>query len=191
MFFLTNSDVSYLLINPKKSSDSELENQWNSERVCSVLYSKDFEVIPLKEFYENIYTEVYLGVTPNRDDDEIRKEALDILHFLDLDKGILKYNSSKNPVEIDKFGSETPLELSIYESDENSKIYIHQGVYFSFKKEKRYFIPKDKKHLKDGMVVEYLNQGKWNSKQIENLDQEFDKMYELLMRYGKLRIPNV
>ena len=38
------------------------------------------------------------------------------------------------------------------------------------------------------MIVEYLNNNKWNQKKVENPKQEWDDMYKLLSKYDKLRV---
>jgi len=189
MFQLINPKLSFILINPEVSNATNLENNWNCERLCSVLYSKDFTVIPIRELYQDKYSRAFLGISPNTNNDLIRQEALQILEFLDIEEAIIKYIDSESPTKITKSGEETPLTFSVYESDDNSKIYIHDGVSFSFRESTRYFFPKKKDHLKSGMVVEYYNNNKWNKKQIVKLDEEFDKMYNLLIKYDKLRIP--
>lgn len=189
MFQLINPKLSFILINPEVSNATNLENNWNCERLCSVLYSKDFTVIPIRELYQDKYSRAFLGISPNINNDHIRQDALQILEFLDIEEAIIKYIDSQSPTKITKSGEETPLTFSVYESDDNSKIYIHDGVSFSFRESTRYFFPKKKEHLKSGMVVEYYNNNKWNKKQIVKLDEEFDKMYNLLIKYDKLRIP--
>jgi hypothetical protein len=189
MFQLNDPNISYILINPEKKDNTQLENNWNCERLCSVLYSKDLTVVPIKELYKNKYSRSFFGIFPLTNNDELRQETLQILEFLHINEAIIKYNGSTSPIKITKFGEEIPLTFSVYENDENSRIYIHNGVSFSFKETTRYFLPKHKDHLKNGMVVEYFNNNKWNTKEIVKLDEEFDKMYKLLIKYDKLRIP--
>jgi len=190
MFSLADPKVSFILINPESKLVSDLQNNWNCERLCSVLYSKDYTVIPIKELYNNQYSKSFLGISSNDSNDEIRLESLNILEFLQIDEAIVKYLDTSDPVRIERSGKETPLAFTVYESDENCKIYIHDGISFSFKEAKRYFSPKKKSDLKRGMVVEYFNNNKWNRKEIVELDEEFDKMYNLLIKYNKLRIPS-
>lgn len=190
MFLLTDPKISFILLNPENKSVSELQNNWNYERLCSVLYSKDYTVIPIKELYQNQYSRSFLGISGCSNNDEFRLEVLSILEFLDIEESIIKYLDTSDPVKIEKSGKETPLKFSVYESDDNSKTYIHEGVSFCFKESQRYFIPKKKTDLKEGMVVEFFNNNKWNKKQIIKLDDEFDKMYNLLIKYEKLRIPS-
>ena len=189
MYLLTDPDISFILINPKVKESSQLENIWNCERLCSVLYSKDFTVFPLKEMYQNQYTECFLGISSENSNDEIRNEALQVLEFLNIDQAIIKYVGVSNPTLILKNGVEKLLEFAAYEGDENSKTYIHDGVSFCLKESTRFYYPTKKEQLKDGLIVEYYNNNKWNKKQIVKLDEEFDKMYNLLIKYNKLRVP--
>jgi hypothetical protein len=189
MYLLTNPNISFILINPEVKGSSQLENNWNCERLCSVLYSKDFTVFTVKELYQNQYTNCFLGISSENSNDEIRNEALQVLEFLNIDQAIIKYVGVSNPTLILKNGVEKPLEFSVNEGDENSKTYIHDGVSFCFKEAKRFHYPTKKDQLKEGIIVEYYNNNKWNKKQIVKLDEEFDKMYNLLIKYNKLRIP--
>jgi hypothetical protein len=189
MFSLTDPKISFILITPETDSCTPLENNLNCERLCSVLYSKDFTVFSLKEWHQNKYRRSFLGISSENSNDDIRQESIHILEFLDIESAVIKYLDSDTPVSISKHGVERLLEFSMYESDENSKIWIHEGISFSFREKVRYHYPTKKEHLKSGQVVEYYNNNKWNTKEIVKLDEEFDKMYKLLMKYNKLRIP--
>ena len=85
-------------------------------------------------------------------------------------------------------GNEIPVEIQYYDNNENKKTYIHEGISFTLTDKKRYFFPKNKKDLKIGMVVEYFNNNRWCSKQVSNIDLEYEKMYALLIKYEKLRV---
>jgi hypothetical protein len=188
MFKLTDENTTYILICPESEKASKLENYWNCERACSVLYSKDQTVLPINELRRGKYYKNYLGISSLSNNDEIRKEYLHILEFLDLESCIIKYVGEQQPKLLHKSGQEKLLSFSTYESVEDSSIYIHDGVSFCFKEVERYFFPNKKEQLKNGMIVEYFNNNKWNKKQIDNIDEEFDKMYKLLIKYNKLRI---
>jgi hypothetical protein len=188
MFNLTDPSISFILISPEIKGYSHLDNNLNCERLCSVFYSKDYTVVPLQGYHKKSFEKSFLGLSPATNNDEIRSDVLHILEFLDIKSAIIKYLGEKDPIKIDKNGQETLLSFSVYESGEESKIYIHNGVSFSFKEQKRYFFPKKKADLKQGMDVEYFNNNKWNSKKIVHLEQEFDKMYNLLIKYEKLRV---
>jgi hypothetical protein len=52
-----------------------------------------------------------------------------------------------------------------------------------------YIFPNSKKDFKSGMVVEYFSNNKWIEKRVDNVDLEFDKIYALMIKYNKVRIP--
>ena len=93
-----------------------------------------------------------------------------------------------DPSKILSNGYEKPMSVALYNSDSNNKTYLYNGVSFSFIEEKRYYSPKQKSDLKNGMIVEYFNNSKWNTKQILNVDKEYEELYRLLIKYNKLRI---
>lgn len=185
---LKNPNKSYLLLEPVIDSMTDYENKMNCERLCSVLWSKEYQILPAKNYENSIFKDCFVGISTLSDNDEIRKESLDIINFLNLESGIVKYIGETELVKLYKNGQEEILELKIYESSDNSKLYIMDGISFSFEKKVRYFYPKKKEHLKKGIVVEYFNNNKWTKKTIENLDSEYEKLYKLLIQYEKLRL---
>jgi hypothetical protein len=189
MFNLQNEDLSFIIINSEKEFQTVLENYHNSERLYSVLDSKEFSIFKLKDFKKSKMSPAYLAVTQLKENDSIRAEALHILEFMDISSLILKYKDSKNPILLEKNGHETPLLFEFYPNNQEEQFYVLEGLSFNFKKDQRFFFPKNKSHLKQGMVVEYLNDDIWKSRKIDNLDVEYNKMYSLLMKYDKLRIP--
>ena len=191
MIRLDDEKLSFILINPFTDSISQYENSVKEQRLTSVLYSKDYTLYPIKEYYEGKYTECLLGISSAVSNDEIRNETLQILDFMDIDDAIIKYLDETKPVKINKVGQEKLLSFSIVENNSESKVYITDGSQFSFKEEKRFFYPSKKEQLKEGMTLEYFNNNMWNTKEIKNLDTEFEKMYKLLMKYNKIRIATI
>lgn len=189
MLQLANPKISYILIDTQVENFTEFENNALYERTCSVLYSKDYTVIPLTNFQEGQFKTCLLAIPENLTSDELRRDGVELLHFLHLENLIVKYVDDKNPFELLNSGEEYPLIYEQYKDSLDEKTYIYEGLYFSFRKDQRYYIPKKKEELKSGMIVEYFNNNKWNKKEIVNLDTEYEKMYNLLIRYGKLRIP--
>ena len=77
----------------------------------------------------------------------------------------------------------------MYNTDSKNKSYIHGGLSFSFVEQQFYFFPIKREDFKIGMVVESLSNNKWIEKRVYNPDVEFEKMYGLLIKYNKIRIP--
>jgi hypothetical protein len=38
------------------------------------------------------------------------------------------------------------------------------------------------------MLVEYFNKDKWHERQVENPNDEYEKLYRLLIKYDKVRV---
>ena len=101
---------------------------------------------------------------------------------------VVKYKGDKEMKLIESDGSEYPLSIQNYsEFNEDTKIYIFEGWYFTLKKEKKYFLIETKSQLKKGMKVEYFNSEKWQEKIIVDPDTEWVNLYQLLTKYKKLR----
>ena len=101
---------------------------------------------------------------------------------------IIKYKGENMLSRINFDGSEIPIEVNYYDNNLNKKTYIHEGISFTLTEKKRYFFPKKKEELKSGMLIEYFNNNAWCQKQVANLDNEYEKMYKLLMKYEKIRV---
>ena len=189
MFNLQDESLSYLIVNSERSDSTTLENYHNLERLYSVLDSKDFSIFNIKDFRKTKVTPAFLALSQLQENDAIRNDALHILEFMDINSLILKYKDEKNPILLEKNGQETPLLIELYPNDHSDQFYVFEGISFNLKKDKRYFFPKLKNQLKNGMIVEYLNGDVWKSKEIVNLESEYEKMFSLLIKYNKLRIP--
>ncbi len=189
MFQINNPKISFILISPENDESSDFENKISCERLCSVLYSKDYSIIPIKEYSNSCHRNSFIGVSSLTDNDEIRKEALDILNFLKLESAVLKYKDQNEPVRIHNSGQEQDLVFDFY-SDylSDRKSYVMEGLSFSFDVKPKFFYPKKKEHLKSGMIVEFFNNNRWNQKTIIDVDSEYEKLYKLLIKYEKLRI---
>ncbi len=189
MINLGNDKRGIIIITSDNTSISDFDRKFHGERIYSVLSSKEFEIIPIKCYKDNSIYESFLCLSEIYDSNEFRKEILHILEFLDLDSSFVKYPSSDDFVLISRTGTEEKHVLKMYEESKNDLKFIYESIFFSFEKKQSYFYPKKSNHLKNGLIVEYFNNEKWNSKEIKNVDEEFDKMYKLLMKYDKLRIP--
>jgi hypothetical protein len=75
----------------------------------------------------------------------------------------------------------------MYNTNNENKSYIFNGLSFSFTEVNRYWKPTKKEDFKVGMIVEYFNNNKWNEKTIVDINSEYDNFYKLLIKYDKVR----
>lgn len=160
------------------------------EDITSILYAKGYSVIELQEYYRGRYKTSILAYN-GEGNDVLRDDALFILNHFKEKSIIIKYLGEEVVKEIRFDGSESLLEVSMYNTDEDKISYILNGVSFSFINSTRYWKPSNKEDLKDGMVVEYMNNNTWFKKQIVNLNEEYDGFFKLLMKYNKVRVESI
>lgn len=177
MLNLKDPNVSYLLA----SSD-------DINGLISYLYSRDYHLIDLKGYYDGQFENSVLAYT-NNSPDELRMDSIHIMEHFNQDCLIIKYKGETGAKKIFNDGQEKPMGILMYNTDSKNKSYIYDGLSFSFVEKQLYYFPKTKDDFKRGMIVEYFNQNKWIKKQILNPDREYQKMYSLLMKYNKIRIP--
>jgi hypothetical protein len=189
MFNLSDPKIGYLIISAQNENTSALDIKFQSNKLANILYAKDYTLIPVTGYYNQKYENSYIAITSDdNDNDKLRSDAIYLMDEFNQSSVIVKYINETGAKKILSDGSEVPLGIVIYNSDMKNKTYIYNGVSFSFIEQKRYYFPKDKKDLKSGMIVEYFNNNKWTERQIVNVDDEYDKMYRLLIKYKKLRI---
>ena len=189
MFNLTDPNISYILLSPENKYASQLDNKLSCERACSILYSKDYTVLSVTGYYEGSYEKSFLSIPSEESNDDLRKDLIYLLECFNQECGIIKYKNEKNATKVFRDGSEKPMSLIIYNSDLNNKTYLYNGISFSFLEEKRYYFPRERKELKNGMSLEYFNNNKWVQKEVIDVNKEYDSLYKLLMKYEKIRIP--
>jgi len=183
-----NIDSSFILIS-FQNSENFLEDKNIYEKTISILYSKDYFIVPLSKFENNKLNNSLLAMNDTITNDELRADSIYLIDYFDRDSLILKYKKEDNAVRLNKNGSETLLSFVDGNlSDTTENFFILEGKSFSFQEMKRYNYPKRKEDLKNGMMVEFLNNEKWVRKPIKDIDVEFEKMYKLLIKYNKLRV---
>jgi hypothetical protein len=177
MLGLEQPNTSYMLI-----SSSE-----NLDQITSVLYAKNYQILPIKGYFEGMFEDSIMAFG-RTDNDELRNDVLFLLgHFNE--KNAIKYLGESEAKRVFFNGSEEPLEIVMYNTNESNKSYIHSGISFSFVEKTRYWKPKSQEDLKIGMVVEYQNNNKWYERIVRNPKEEWEKLYKLLTKYDKVRIP--
>jgi len=177
MLNLKDPNLSYLLA----SAD-------NLNGLTSYLYSRDYYLIDIKGYYQGQFENSVLAFT-NLSSNELRKDALHILQHFNQECLILKYKDESGAKKLFEDGQEKPLGILLYNTDVENKSYIYDGLSFSFVEQQLYYFPKKKEDFKTGMIVELFSNNKWIEKKVINPDDEFNKIYNLMMRYNKIRIP--
>lgn len=173
---LTNKNLSFILLSSDKVED-----------MLSILYAKDYQILPIKGFYRGQYEDSALAFSDG-DNDELRKELIFLLNHFSQECGIIKYKGETGAKKIFRDGSEKPLGIVLYNTDSDNVSYLHNGLSFSFVEQVRYWKPTKLEDFKVGMIVEYLNNNKWFEKMVENPEDDWNRMFKLLSKYDKLRV---
>jgi hypothetical protein len=172
---LENAQSSYIILSADRLNE-----------MISVLYSKEYQILPIKGYYKGSFEDSVIAWGP--DNDDLRRDVIFLLDHFNQDCAIIKYQGDSNAKKVFFDGSEQPLGLLMYNTDSENKSYLHNGVSFSFVEAKRYWIPKTMDDLKVGMIVEYMNNNKWYERKVQNPKEEWEKLYKLLIKYDKLRV---
>jgi len=114
-----------------------------------------------------------------------------LLNQFHQDCGIIKYKGENGAKKIFKDGSEKPLGIVLYNTDSENISYLYNGLSFSFVEQLRYWKPTKKEDFKIGMIVEYLNNKNWIKRVVKNPEGEFEDLYQLLIKYDKIRVQSV
>ncbi len=188
MINIFDSKTNFILFSPEKSKNTLEENKVNCERACSILYSKDYTLLSVIGIYQGEKEQSYLCYPNKMDNDKLRNDGLYLMKFFEQESVIIKYHGEDNITKIDENGEEIKMKYSFYSDDDANKTYLFNGISFTLTEQKRYHFPKSKSELKNGMKIEYFNNTEWSEKIIENLNIENEELYELLMKYNKVRI---
>ena len=157
------------------------------DNLTSYLYSREYRLFDIKEFYNEKFENSILAFT-DISNDEIRRDAIHILSNFGKDSIIVKYKNETSVKKVNENGSEYPMDIDFYNSDSDIKSYLIEGVSFSLIPQQLYYFPKNKEDFKAGMVVEMLSNKKWVEKKVVDPEKEFEKMYGLLIKYDKIRV---
>ena len=174
---LEQSNTSYVILSSDKLDD-----------MVSILYAKDYHVIPIKGYYRGHYEDSVIAFSKVDNNDELRKDILFLLNQFQQECAIVKYFGETSAKKIFSDGSEKPLGIVMYNTDAENFSYLYNGVSFSFIESVRYWKPTKKEDFKVGMLVEYFNNNKWYERKVENPSDEYESLYKLLVKYDKVRV---
>ena len=177
MLGLEQPNISYMLISSE-----------NLDQITSVLYAKNYQILPIKGYFEGVFEDSIMAFG-RTDNEELRNDTLFLLGHFNEKNAIVKYLGESEAKRVFFNGSEEPLDIVMYNTNESNKSYIHSGISFSFIEKTRYWKPRSQDDLKVGMVVEYQNNNKWYERIVRNPKEEWEKLYKLLTKYDKVRIP--
>ncbi len=176
MLGLEQKNASYIILSSERLDD-----------MVSILYAKEYQVIPIKGYYRGQYDESVIAFG-RVDNDNLRKDVLFLLNQFHDDFAIVKYMDELGVKKVFSDGSEKPLSISMYNTDSENISYLYNGFSFSFVESVRYWKPRKKEDFKIGMLVEYFNNNKWFEKKVENPSDEYERLYRLLIKYDKVRV---
>ena len=160
------------------------------DAIMSFLYAKEYKILQIQGYFEGVFDDAIIAYGKT-DNDDLRRDSLFILDSFHCDSAVIKYIGESDIKKVYKDGTETLLEAILYNTDSNFKTYIYEGLSFSFTNKTRYWKPTKKEDFKVGMIVEYLSNNKWYEKIVKNPTDEWEKMYKLMSKYEKLRVPQI
>lgn len=190
MFNILDSNTLYIIVSPEKNDNSQVQNKILNDKLSNILYANEFTLLPIKGYYNEKFENSCLASPNNIDNDDLRKIAIRIIDEFDQDSVIIKYYGETYAKRLSKDGSERPLGMVLYNTEDSSnKSYIFNGMSFSFVEQKRYYFPNSKTDFKIGMIVECFSGDKWIEMKVENVELEYNDIYKLMIKYEKVRIP--
>ena len=132
VFNLTDRNLSYIIISPEKKDNPSNINNLNCEKLCTILWSKDYTLIPVTGLYEGRYEKSFIAFISCESNDELRKDALFLIDQFEQNSVIVKYKGDIFATKINEDGSEKPLSYILYDSNEQNKTYLYNGISFYF-----------------------------------------------------------
>ncbi len=163
-----------------------LTSSSNMDALLSYIHSSNCSVLPIKGFYQNKWEDSVM-IFNELSKFELNNLANFIMKNFNQDSVIIKYKGDNTAYSYSN-NNKKELDYALYNTNAENISYIHNGISFSFIEKPVYTKPINKNDLKVGMTVELLNNNKWLEKTIYDLDKEWKEIYELFIKYDKIRI---
>lgn len=185
---LNHKKAYYLLVSACSDLQDDYTNKVQSSRLEDALYLKEYSILKLGNGKDRTSYIAYKESATNEDNNELRYDAIELMDGFYQTSVIVKYYNEKKPKRIVKDGSERPVRLSEFNGDMDNSYYT-EGFSFSFIDEQEYFKPNKLSDIKTGMIVEVKNNNnEWIPREVTNPKKEWDNMYNLLVKYDRIRI---
>jgi len=186
MINLLDVKTSYILFTPDHTSSGY---SWLCEKYTSLTHAKGYSDIELiSSDNDNNYCITYVSYCENAINDKIRLDAIALMSEFGASSIIVKYFGENKPTKILENGSERLLDISFYSNVVNERVYIQNGISFIFETLKRFYFPTKKEDLHKNMVIELYNDTKWIEYVVDDVETEWEDIYELFAKYEKIRI---
>ena len=184
---LDDSYINFIIISAYRGEDDNLENRLRHSKLHDTLIHRDFNVMEMSGNQP-----CYIAYK-ECDNNDLRYDAIELMDQYKQQYVIVKYKGEVESKKITYEGKELLLGLVEYSGEqESNENFFVEGRAFSFEPRKRYWTPKKVGDIKEGMVVELKdNSGNWVEKVVKDPEVEYERMYKLMSRYNKLRIPYV
>lgn len=176
MLNLDNPNISFVILSSESIND-----------IVSLLYAKDYEIVPLQGFYKGQYEDSVMAFNKS-DNDALRQDVIQLLNIFHQECAIVKYKDENGAKKLFRDGQEKPLGIVMYNTDADNVSYLYNGTSFSFVETVRYWKPTKKEDFRVGMLVEYFNNNKWYQKEVKNPNDDYEKFFKLLIKYDKVRV---
>lgn len=176
MLNLNDINVSYFIMSSKQIDATK-----------TLLWSKEWDIIPLKGYFEEVLEDSVLAYKECANE-ELKEEAIFMLKTFKENSCIIKYKGEKSPNKLHSDRKESQLSEAIFNKESSNKSYLFEGNFFSFNELASYKIIESKEELKNGLIVEFLDNKTWKQKVINNKESEWEDFFKLMVKYKKVRI---
>jgi hypothetical protein len=173
---LNDPSVSYFIMSSKQIDATK-----------TLLWAKEWEVLPLKGYYNNTLEDSILAYK-ECSNEELKDEAIFMLKTFKEESCIVKYKGNKNSNKLYNNRKESELTEAFFNTESANKSYLYNGMFFSYNEVKSYKIIETKEELKNGIIVEFFDNKNWKQKIVNDKDLEWEHFYKLMVKYKKVRI---
>ena len=184
---LNDININYLIVSAYVTGEDRLVNIRKMNKLENSLYVKEYTVMPLGSDKSPAFL-AYKECSNN----ELRYDSIELMDEFEQSHVIVKYRGEEEAKKIMFNGSEKLLGIIDYTGDSNNDNFFIEGYSFSFKPQRRYWIPTKESDFVDGMLIEYKNNSnQWAELTVINSKMEYEQMYKLLLKYKRIRIPYI